>query len=238
VPGTLAPRASGVLVIGIGIAALLRLGWSGPMGGSADDLRAAETAARRGEITRARDLWSGTWQAGLHEPALAARLVWADLQLGDVGRATAWALRGRRVGPRDPALEWMAARAREAGGLIGAPLERWPVRRGEWAVAALVLAIGAGLVWPRRVLAGALLLVALAAAAIPELETIAIDHRPLAVVAMGCTLGVGGLELQPGQVVRMGGSAADGIEVRAGEERGRVPADAIEPVAPGPGKRT
>ncbi|HUK61805.1 MAG TPA: hypothetical protein VLV15_00690, partial [Dongiaceae bacterium] len=192
--------------------------------------------ARRGEIARARELWSGVWQSGLHEPALAARLVWADLQMGDVGRATAWALRGRRVGPRDPALEWIAARAREAGGLIGAPLERWPVRRVEWSIASLVLAIGAGLAWPRRAPALVLIGIALAAAAIPELETIAIANRPLAVVAKSCALGAGGLELQPGQVVRITGSGPAGVEVRAGEEKGRVPADAIEPVAAGPGR--
>jgi BatD DUF11 like domain len=232
----LGPRLAAAAMVAAGIAVVLGFGFSPPMAGSGPDLRTAETAARRGEIARARDLWSGAWQEGLHEPALAARLVWADLQLGDVGRATAWVLRGRRVGPRDPALEWVAARAREAGGLIGAPLERWPVRRVEWSVAALVLAIGAGIAWPRRALAIVLGALALAAASIPEVETITIARRPLAVVTKVCSLGAGGLELQPGQVLRVSGSAPEGVEVRAGEEKGRVPADAIEPVHPAPGR--
>jgi hypothetical protein len=230
------PRFVAMIAIVIGVVSVPALGWRVPAGGSAADLRTAETAARRGEITRARDLWSGAWQAGVHDPALAARLVWVDLQLGDVGRATAWALRGRRVGPRDPALEWVAARAREAGGLIGAPMERWPVRRIEWAVGSLVLAIGAGLAWPRRVPAVVLALLAVALGAAPELETLAIARRPLAVVTKSCALGTGGLELQPGQVLRLGANGVGGVQVRAGEEQGLVPADAIEPVRLGPGR--
>ncbi|MFI5370059.1 MAG: VWA domain-containing protein [Candidatus Eisenbacteria bacterium] len=224
------PRILAVVAVLTGGFVVALLGWGPAMPGSAASLREAESAARRGRISEARDTWTEAWQLGLRTPPLAARLVWAELQLGDVGHATAWALRGRRAEPRDPALEWMAARAREAGGLLGAPLERWPVRRWEWATASLALALVAGFLWPRRVAVVVIGAMAMAAGVIPELEAWAMHARPLAVVIRSCTLGDGGLELQPGQVVRVTALRADGTEVRAGEEKGRVPSDALEPL--------
>jgi len=229
--GGFGPRALAGVALALGIATVLLLGWGAPMPGSAGALRQAETAARRGDLGAAREGWDEAWRAGLHTPPLAARLAWADLQLGQVGQATAWALRGRRAEPRDPALEWMAARAREAGGLLGAPIERWPVRRIEWAIAAMALAIAAGLAWPRQGAVWTLAILALACGLVAELEALAMRTRPLAVVTRSCTLDPDGLELQPGQVVRLMGAHADVAEVRAGEEHGHVPSDALEALA-------
>ncbi len=231
IPGGATPRMVALAIAVAATVVFALLGWGPPMPGSAGALRTAENSARKGDLGSARAAWEEAWDAGLRTPPLAARLTWVSLQLGDVGRATVWAMRGRRAEPRDPALVNMAARAREAGGLLGAPLERWPVRRIEWAIAALALAFAAGALWPRQGLAWTLGILALGCGLVSEVEALAIRLRPLAVVTRSCTLEPGGLELQPGQVVRITGTRGDETQVRAGEERGQVPAGALEAVS-------
>src|SRR3989442_1754216 len=74
------------------------------------------------------------------------------------GATPAGVLRGERDEPRDRALAWVAERVREGGGLSGGKHARWPVRRIEWAIAALLLGTAAGGLWPRRTWAAAAIL--------------------------------------------------------------------------------
>lgn len=195
--------------------------------------RAADALARAGEVDRARAGWQALWDRGHRAPGLAARLGWAAVREGEVGPAAAWTLRGERVESRHPALGWVRERVREAGGLIGAASARIPVRRLEWAVAALLAGAAAGWWWPRR---AGLALAALAAllGAARDLETAWIERTPRAVVVAATPLEGPGLQLEPGQVVRERQRAGAAVRVRvAGDLEGTVPAAALEPVAEG-----
>jgi hypothetical protein len=112
-------------------------------------------------------------------------------------------VRGERVSTRDPALQWISERVREGGGLIGDTPVRWPVRPLEWAVAALVLGAAAGALWPRRRLTAAAAALTLLAGAVDPVQSRLVARSGSAVVQEPVTLEGAGLDLQPGQVVRL-----------------------------------
>ncbi|HEY6866956.1 MAG TPA: hypothetical protein VI792_06850, partial [Candidatus Eisenbacteria bacterium] len=138
---------------------------------------------------------------------------------------------GDRGEPRDPALRWVWERVREGGGLTGAAAARLPVRSNEWAAAALVLGLLAGALWPRRLGAAIAALLALACASVAPVEGWRAAHRAEAVVRSATTLGEAGLELEPGQVVRVRARAGARVRVAAGRDvSGWIPAAAVEEV--------
>jgi oxygen tolerance protein BatD len=205
--------------------------WFGPRGGDARSgrtARAADAAARRGELERARPAWIELWRAGARHPALAARLAWSEVQSGRIGPAALWVLRGQLAGPRDPALAWVAERVREAGGLAGADLPRWPVTRLEWSLAGLVLAAVAAVAWRRRSAALACAALALAAALVYPAQGWLAIHAAQGVVLRAVPLEGGGIELQPGQTVRVTSRDGDRLQVSAGRvASGWVPAGSV-----------
>lgn len=229
-PAPRGPRriAAGALVAGgVAVAVLL-----GPRGGEGVDARAArraDDAARRGEVAEARRAWEDLWRRGRRAPGVAARLAWSAVREGDVGRAAAWVLRGEREEARDATLRWVAERVREGGGLVGAGLSRWPVRRIEWAVAALVLGAAAGWAWPRRRVAAALVLACVAAGAAFDGQGAWLRAAHRAVIVERVPLEGADVELEPGQVVDVEPGGGDRPSVRLGRDaRGTVPASALE----------
>jgi len=221
-------RALAVIVMAAGIAAAVA---GGPRWGSGPATLEAATAdgrARGGDIDGARAAWLGLWQSGVRDPALAARLAWTALRSGEVGEAALWAMRGDRGEPRDPALRWAWERVRESGGLTGAGHARLPLRSTERAGLALLLGAAAGLLWPRwrwTLVAASL---ALACGALAPVERWRALSRNEAVVRAPVTLEGVGLELAPGQVVRVRERDHDLVAVSAGRDiAGRVPATAI-----------
>jgi oxygen tolerance protein BatD len=211
-PATAARRTGAVaLVVAAGVWCIL----FGPRPGDPQKqaaVRAADQAAREGDLGRARDQWAALWRGGVHHPGLAARLAWADAQSGAVGQAAAWVARGERAGVRDPALRWIAGRVREGGGLIGDVPVRWPVRPIEWAIAALLLGATAGAMWPNGRRVALLVVLCLLAGAIQPFQGMIAARSGCAVVQETVTLEGAGLELQPGQVVRL-------LERRGGRAR-------------------
>jgi hypothetical protein len=211
-PATGARRAGAVALV---VAAAVWCVLFGPRPGDprlAAAVRAADQVAREGDPRGARDRWAALWRAGARHPGLAARLAWADAQGGAVGPAATWVARGERVGVRDPALHWIAERVREGGGLIGDVPVRWPLRPLEWAVAALLLGVAAGAVWPRRWPVAMGVGLALFAGAVDPLQGVLEARSGCAVVQQTVTLEGAGLDLQPGQVVRL-------LERRGGRAR-------------------
>jgi len=165
--------------------------------------RAGDQAARAGEPERAKVQWLAIWREGAREPGLAARLAWSELQAGSPGAAAAWGVRGERVGVRDPSLGWIAGRVREGGGLVGDASARWPVRPLEWAIVALVLGASSGVLWPRRGLAIAAVVLSGAAGLTGAVQQRLDAATDRGVVQASVTLEGAGLDLQPGQVVRL-----------------------------------
>ncbi len=228
------------LAVALALAALALLVAAGPRWGSgrvALDARAADEQARTGDVDGARRAWLTLWESGARLPGLAARLAWAELRAGSVADATLWALRGERGEPRDPALGWSWERVRESGGLTGASPSHLPVRANEWAVGALLLGVLAGWMWPRRRRAASVAALALACALVAPVETWRAGRRAEAVVRSalrldgGTETGAAGLELLPGQVVRV--RSREGSRVRVSAARdivGWVPASGIEEV--------
>ncbi len=124
---------SGVLLMALGLALVV---WALPRGGRPELASRAATAdarARAGHAEEAEAEWARLWDESPGDPALAARLAWGALERDDPGTATVWVLRGDRHEARDPALRLIAARVRDAGGLVGAPGRALPLRSGEWA---------------------------------------------------------------------------------------------------------
>jgi hypothetical protein len=224
-------RPAAVLVLAVAVALVALSGLR--LGESARSLRlhAADRVARDGDVARARSAWFAMWREDARAPALAARLAWAELTRGAAGPATVWVLRGEQADARDPALAWVTGLVREAGGLVGARPVRLPVRRGEWAVAALVFGVAVGALWPRRLaMLGAGVLALVAAGAEPAQDLWA-AHVAQAVVARNVPLAGTGLELETGQVVQVLRRAAGTAHVRAGRDlQGRVPESFLLPV--------
>jgi hypothetical protein len=189
--------------------------------------RSAESAARAGELTRARSAWLALWNAGDREAGLAARMAWLEIQGGAVGPSAAWVLAGQGDDPRDPGLTWVEERVREAGGLVGATTTRLPVRRLEWAVVALIFALAAGALWPRRLVSVSCLAVAVAAACVFPLQGFWLRHSDRAVVRERIAFEQS-LDLETGQVVRILERRQDRLRVSAGRGvEGWIPASAV-----------
>jgi hypothetical protein len=223
------PAAAALAAVAVVVLALSGV----PLGQSANSLRlrAADQLAREGDVARARASWVGMWREGARGPALAARLAWAEASRGALGPAAVWVLRGEQTDARDPALAWVSDLVREGGGLAGARPVRLPVRRVEWAVAALVLGLAAGAVWPRRALVTTLAVLALCAAAMDPLQDAWAAHVGQSVVGRSVTLEGAGLELETGQVVQVLSREGGWARVRVGRDlQGRVPVAALLPV--------
>ncbi|MBI5168905.1 MAG: BatD family protein [Candidatus Eisenbacteria bacterium] len=188
----------------------------------------ADQFAREHRIGDAEQGWRNTWREAPGDAAIAARLAHAALQRGDVGEAAVWVMRGRRDEPRQGGLDQVAARVRDAGGLVGAPEQPLPLRSLEWAAIAFALALGAALEWPRRWSVAALGLLALAAAGVPEWEHFGERSGRWAVVVRATPLAGADVDLEAGQVVRTLGRRGALAHVRAGHGlAGDVPADAL-----------
>ena len=234
--GAWARRALAVVAAAGAVALLVALGPRWGTGRVALEARAADVRARAGDVEGARAAWLALWNDGARPSGLAARLAWGELRGGSNAGATLWALRGERGEPRDAALRWVWDRVRENGGLLGASPTRLPLRTNEWALAALLLGALASGFAPRRraVIAFAL---ALACVAVGPVEEWRAARRAEAVVRDAVTLDAGGgtgatgLELTPGQVVRIRARERDRARVSAGRDvEGWVPADALEEV--------
>jgi hypothetical protein len=208
-------QVSSVLLIASGLALTV---WAFPRGGPsglAERAAAADARAREGRIEEAEAEWARLWDESPGDPALAARLAWGVLQRDDPGAATVWVLRGDRREARDPAIRILSERVRDAGGLVGAPGRSLPLRSSEWAVLACVLAVAAGVLWPRRRIAQALLGLALVAGTWWPAEAAWRGQQRLAVVRSAVTLPPGDVMLDAGQVVRVLRREAGRADVRA-----------------------
>ncbi len=193
--------------------------------------RAADDAARAGDVARAHAAWAALWREGCHDAGLAARLAWSEARAGAIGPATVWVLAGERDEPRDPALGWVRARVREGGGLTGAAMARLPVRKLEWSLLALLLSAAAAVGWPRALRSAAAAALALACALAVPAEDAWAARAQRAVVRTPITLGPSGIELEPGQVVRILGQSTSRVRVAVGPDlSGWLPAGALLPV--------
>jgi hypothetical protein len=153
-------------------------------------------------------------------------------------------MRGMAEDPRDPALGWVAQRAREAGGLVGdLGITWWPTAL-ESALAALLAGLGVVLLWDRlRSASLACLLLAVASALAPPAARL-IQSRTERVVVMrpaALTPEDGEpLQLEPGQVLVVRRAAGRELGVRAGREvEGQVDSEGVHPVReePEPARR-
>jgi hypothetical protein len=224
--GPLQVAAASLAALGVIVAVLaLPRSMSGRL---SDRAAAADTRARSGDVAGAEAEWARLWDEAPGDPALAARLAWGALGRDDVAAATVWTLRGDRREARDPAIEAMAARVRDAGGLVGAPGRALPFRSFEWALFAFLLATGAGLAWPRRRWAVALAVAACAAGAWWPVETAMRARQPLAVVRTTVPLPPTGVTLDSGQVLRVRGESSGAVAVQAASDlEGTLPASAV-----------
>ncbi len=190
--------------------------------------READGLAHRQQLAAAEAAWTQLWREAPGDPALAARLGWAAMRREQLAEAAAWVLRGRRGEPRSAALAWLAARVREAGGLVGEPGGGVPLRRIECGALAFALALGALLEWPRRWRTGGLLALALLAAALPLVRGARAGGEDVAVTRAAVALGGADLDLEPGQVVRVLARRGGRLHVRAGRDVvGDLPASAV-----------
>ena len=218
--------AAALAAVGV-IVAVLSLPLS--LGGRlAERAAAADERARGGDMAAAEAEWARLWDEAPGDPALAARLAWGALDRDDVATATVWTLRGDRREARDPAIESIAARVRDAGGLVGAPGRALPFRSFEWALFAFLLATGAGLAWPRRGWAVTLAVAACVAGAWWPVETTWRARQALAVVRATVPLPPTGVTLDSGQVVRVRGLATGAVAVQAASDlEGTLPESAV-----------
>ena len=203
--------------------------WPGPARAGRGAL-AADQAARRGDVERARRAWTELWRQGGHDARLAARIAWSHAQAGEIGPAALWVARGEMSDPREGSLRWVEDRVREAGGLVGASPARVPVRPLELALAALIAGAASVLARGRR--AGlSLAVLAIAAGGLFPLQGWWAARSGRAVVLESATLSGSGVELDAGQMVTVLESRGDRIRVAAGRVLGGwVPAVAVERV--------
>ncbi len=194
----------------------------------AERAAAADAKAKAGDAAAAEAEWARLWDQAPGDPALAARLAWAALEREDPGVASVWVLKGERQESRDPALGTLAARVRDAGGLVGAPGRALPLRSTEWAILAFLLAGAAGLFATRRALALALATLALVAAGWWPAESWWRSQQRLAVVRTAVALPPGDLTLDAGQVVRVLRREGDEVDLRVTRDVvGTLPATAL-----------
>ena len=188
---------------------------------------AADARARAGDVPAAEAEWARLWDESPGDPALAARLAWGAMTRDDVAAATVWVLRGDRSEARDPALRVMAARVRDAGGLVGAPGRALPLRSLEWAFLAFLLGAACAVRAPRGLVA-TLAAAALAAGVWWPVESAWRARQDLAVVRTSVALPPTGVTLDSGQVVRVRGKSAAGVDVRAASDlEGTLPSGAL-----------
>lgn len=224
-------RIGAVVVSAAALAWMVLLGPSFASDRERHTARTADQAARAGDLSTARTTWESLWRESGPHPALAARLTWLDVQAGRIGPAAAWVLRGDAAEPRDAALNWVAERVREGGGLVGASSPRLPITRLEWSLLAVALGLAAGFAWPRRMFAIPLALAAVAAGLVYPVQGWMAERSGVAVVVSQVALEGADLDLQPGQVVVLLGVEGPRARVRAGRnDVGLVPADAVVPV--------
>ena len=191
----------------------------------AERAKVADARARAGQVTQAEAEWARLWDEHPGAPGLAARLAWGALQRDDPGAATVWVLRGERQEARDPSIRVIAARVRDAGGLVGAPGRALPLRSTEWAILAFALAAAAGALWRRRGLGLAALALALTAGAWWPTESWWRSNQPLAVVRGSVAIPPGEVTLEAGQVVRVLRRLGDEVDVRVTSDlSGTLPA--------------
>ena len=194
--------------------------------------RQAERLARSGDVVGAEREWRELWRSGARSPGLAARLGWARLEDEDVAAASLWVLRGEREDLRDPALEWVKQRAREAGGLAGSGARQLPLRRIEWTVLALLFGAAAGAAWPRRLFSAACAAALVVCAGMVPVREAIDARRDEAVVMRDERLGGSDIDLEPGRVVRLVGKSGSLVRVWVGRGlEGVVPRDALRAVA-------
>jgi hypothetical protein len=216
-----------LLAVGVGVA----LGPRPGSGRAAQQCVAADQAARRGEVDRARRVWLELWRMHGGSAGLAARMAWAHVQGGEIGPAALWVIRGEMIEPRDPGLHWVDERVREAGGLVGASPARWPVRPIEWSVLAVLAGLAAGAV-PRRGAATGLAMLALAAGLVFPVQGWLAERSGRAVMMASAPLQGSDLELEPGQLVTIRGREGNRVRVAAGKViDGWVPASSVAPIA-------
>ena len=227
-------RALAVAVAAVAIASwFVGSGGRGPEG-YAVRARAADALARQRDVAGAASGWAQLWRESPGDPALAARMAWAELRSSHLPEAATWVLRGRDGERRCGALVWAEARVREGGGLVGSPGAGLPVRSIEWAALAFALALGAALEWPRRWSSVPLLLLAIAAASVPPLSALRARATELAVVRVDTPLVGGGTSLEPGEVVRVLSRRGAVVHVSAGHDvAGDVAAPALLAVREG-----
>jgi len=223
-------RALAILLALVALTLGVFLGPRPGSGRAAQQCIAADQAARRGEIDKARRVWLELWRTHRGSGGLAARLAWARVQSGEIGPAALWVIRGEMIEPRDPALRWVDERVREAGGLVGSSAPRWPVRPMEWSLLALVAGLSAGWV-PRRAWAATLAVVALLAGAIFPAQGWLAERSGRAVMMAAAPLEGSDLELEPGQLVTIRGREGNRVRVAAGRVAdGWVPVSAVAPI--------
>ena len=228
-PATQALRAAAVVLVALAAFCCVVFGPRGGDERGRATARAADQAARDGDMARARGEWERLWRSGTRDPALAARLAWAEAQSGSGGAAAAWVVRGEQLGGRDAALAWVGERVREGGGLVGVPSPRWPVRAIEWGIAALLLGIAAGFLWPRRRLAAALAGLLVLCGVIDPAQSLIAARASRGVILGPVALAEAGVDLQPGQVVRVREMAGNRVRIDAGAGvEGWIPAGSID----------
>ncbi len=236
-PAWLRPAAGAALAI---VAAGCAV-WALPGGWPGADLRALAlrpAAAAAAQRARASDLagaergWRELWHQGVRSPGLAARLAWCRLEDEDVAAASLWVLRGERDDARDPVLEWVKQRVREAGGLAGATPPAVPVRRVEWVMLALAAGLAGGWLWLRRAAAAVCAVLLLACAAAVPVRDALVAGRNEAVVMREVRLGGSDIDLEPGRVVRDRGARGGREQVWVGPGvEGWLPPDVLRRVA-------
>ena len=178
--------------------------------------RSADDAARAGEVVQAQQEWQALWDEGGRQPALAARLAWAEVRQGAIAPAAVWTLRGVALGGRDGALRWVRDRVQEAGGLTGAGGGRLPITSLEWSIVALLLAVVAAVMWPRRTWSFGVGAAALVCALAVPIESLTHGRVTRGVVGEATVLQGPDLQLEPGQVVRILERGDDRTRVAAG----------------------
>src|SRR6185295_1323767 len=139
---------------------------------------------------------------------------WSAARRGAVAEASAWVLRGDRVEPRDPTVQWATGQVRDAGGLEGFSHVRLPVRNLEWGLLGLLVMLLAtvGPAWAGRAGRWGLFALAVVLAVAPTLDGARAALSRRAVVATSATLSGEGVDLTPGQVVRV-------LELKGGQAR-------------------
>ena len=226
-------RMVAVLLVGAAVACAILFGARAGDGRAAAQCQAADQAARRGEVEKARQVWLELWRSQGGSPGLAARIAWAHVQAGEIGPAALWVLRGELVEPRDPGLRWVEERVREAGGLVGASAPRWPVRRLEWSLVALVLGLATGLAWSRPPLAAGFVIGVLVATTVVPIQGWLAARYGTAVVLRPTDLEGSDVQLEPGQMVTVRAREGARLHVAAGRViDGWVPATAVARIAP------